>query len=216
MSPGRFARRLLGERYARMAGRAYRRIFVDLDKAYAVIADQIPRNANVLDVGGGDGEPLNRLLALRADIRITTIDVAAGVGSWIRPEYLDRVKRVPSITLPDYVDAGYPTPDVVLVADVVHHIPSGERQAFFDATARLLLERPARLIVKDVEPGHWRATLGLLSDHYVTGDRSVCLVSRDELIDRMRRALPSVSFMETSLHEVDPPNYALVFTVGTS
>lgn len=213
MSPGQIARRVLGERRARVVGRAYRRIFVDLDKAYSVIADQIPRNASVLDVGGGDGEPLNHLLALRSDLRITTIDVAAGVGRWIRSEYADRVTRIESITLQRYVDAGHPAPDVVLISDVVHHVPPEQRQAFLATVASLLRESPdAKVIVKDVEPGHWRATLGRLSDRYVTGDRNVRLVSRVEIIDRMQRALPGIRCMETSLHDADPPNYALVFS----
>lgn len=212
MSLGSGVRRLLGDRGSRVAGRAYRALFVDLARASAAIAAEIPRNARVLDVGGGDGEPLNHLLALRPDIRVTTIDIAPTVGQWIDPVHAGRVERLPRTTLQDYVRSGREPPEVLLVSDVMHHVPVGERAAFL-ATAVAVLDRSAhtRIIVKDVEPGHWRARLGLLSDRYVTGDRATRLVSRRELIDAMRAADARLRWSETGLFAADPPNYALVF-----
>jgi 16S rRNA G527 N7-methylase RsmG len=80
MALGQAIRRLLGPRLARFAGRCYRAIFVDLAKEAAALSTAIPRDAQVLDVGGGDGEPLNHLLALRPDLRVTTIDPGAVIG----------------------------------------------------------------------------------------------------------------------------------------
>lgn len=212
MSPGQLVRTLLGDRRSRVAGRAYRALFVDLDKATQAIASQISTGAHVLDVGGGDGEPLNLLLDRRPDISVTTIDVADVVGRWIAPSHLGRVTRLPRTTLSDYAESGRPMPDVLLISDVMHHIPVAQRDAFMAAIAAMLGRLPSlRIIVKDVEPGHWRATLGRLSDHYVTGDRGVSLIGRSELIDAMRRAHAPIRWHETGLFASDPPNYALVF-----
>lgn len=212
MSPGRFVRNLLGDRHARVAGRWYRAIFVDMGKASAAIAAELPAGAQVLDVGGGDGQPLNCLLELRSDVRVTTIDVAAGVGRWIEARHLDRVTRIDSTSLQAYLASGRPLPDVLLLSDVMHHVPVSGRDAFLAGVAELVQRAPRlRIIVKDVEPGHWRATLGWLSDRYVTGDREVELISRNELIDAMRGACAGIRHRETALFAIDPPNYALVF-----
>jgi hypothetical protein len=212
MSPGRFLRTVLGDRLSRVAGRVYRAIFVDMEKATAAIAAELPTAAQVLDVGGGDGEPLNRLLELRSDVRITTIDVAPGVGRWIHARHLPRVTRIASTSLQAYVASGRPLPDVLLLSDVMHHVPVAGRDAFLAAVADVLKRAPRlRIIVKDVEPGHWRATLGRLSDRYVTGDRDVQLISRNELIDAMRHAHAGIRHHETELFRLDPPNYAVVF-----
>lgn len=212
MSPGTLARRLLGDRAFRVAGGLYRAMFVDLDGAVAAISAEIPAASHVLDVGGGDGEPLDRLLAMRPDIRVTTIDVAPAVGGWISPMHAARVTRVPGTTLAGYLASGAPAPDVLLLADVVHHIPPPVRVAFFEAVAGLMARQPRlRVIVKDVEPGHWRATLGYLSDRYVTGDRGVQPVSRAALVDLVARPCGPLSWRATPLFESDPPNYALVF-----
>lgn len=212
MSPGAIARRVLGDRAFRVAGRAYRAVFVDLDGEIAAIAAEIPRGAHVLDVGGGDGEPLDRLLTLRSDIRVTTIDVAPDVGSWISPANAPRVERCPATTLAMHLASAATLPDVLLLADVMHHVPPARRTEFLAAVAELLRRAPAlRLIVKDVEPGHWRATLGYWSDRYVTGDRGVAPVSRAELVELLRGACGPLAWRETPLFARDPPNYALVF-----
>lgn len=215
MSPGSLVRRLLGDRAFRAAGRAYRAIFVDLDGEIAAIAAEIPPDAHVLDVGGGDGEPLDRLLALRPDIRVTTIDVARNVGAWIAQEHATRVVRHPETTLAAHLASGAPLPDVLLLADVMHHIPPSSRKAFLATVADMLRRRPSlRIIVKDVEPGHWRATLGYWSDRVVTGDRGVAPLSRAAVVEIVHATCGPLAWRETPLFAADPPNYALVFDGG--
>src|SRR4029077_20835885 len=122
-------RRLLGLRQARRLGRWYRGIFVDLAKEAAALATVIPRDAHLLDIGGGDGEPLNHLLAARGDLRVTTLDPGPVVGQWIERCFEERVTRLPRTSLADYVVAGRPDPDAILIADVLHHIPASARPA---------------------------------------------------------------------------------------
>jgi hypothetical protein len=205
-------RRLLSPRLAHLAGRWYRAIFVDLAKVAVVLAAVIPRDAHVLDIGGGDGQPLNHLLALRPDLLITTLDPAPVVGQWIDERFSARVTRLPGTSLEQYLSSGATNPDAILIADVLHHIPESARSRFFDSV-RILLERAPRLriIVKDVEPGSWRAQLGYWSDLYITGDRHVSLISREGVARLLEESLGPLHCEDTNLFKVDKPNYAMTF-----
>jgi hypothetical protein len=212
MAVGPAIRRLLGPRLARRAGLWYRAIYVDLSAVAATLATVLPRDAHVLDVGGGDGQPLNQLLALRPDLMITTLDPAPAIGQWIEERFAGRVTRMPATTLTEYVSRGLKNPDALLIADVMHHIPQTARRGFLDSVRVLLDRKPAlRIIVKDVEPGYWRASLGYWSDRYVTGDRNVSLISSHAMTRLFEEALGPLHREETSLFNMDSPNYAMVF-----
>jgi hypothetical protein len=209
---GAAIRSLLGPRRARRLGRWYRALFVDLTKEAAALASVIPRDAHLLDVGGGDGEPLNHLLALRHDLRITTLDPGPVVGQWIERRFDEHVTRLPGTSLADYIATGGADPDAILIADVLHHIPEPGRPAFL-RSVRVLLERTPKLliIVKDVEPGSWRALLGYWSDRYVTGDWDVSPLSRGRLVQLVHEALGPLRHEHTNLFDSDRPNYAIAF-----
>jgi hypothetical protein len=193
-------------------GRRYRAIFVDLAKEATALASVIPLNAHVLDVGGGDGEPLNHLLTLRQDLRITTLDPGPVVGEWIDTCFASQVTRLPGTSLADYVAAGRPSPDAILIADVLHHIPQSARPAFL-ATVKEIFDRvpQLRVIVKDVEPGTWRALLGYWSDRYITGDAHVSPVTRGSVIRLLGETLGELRYEHTNLFDADGPNYAMAF-----
>jgi 2-polyprenyl-3-methyl-5-hydroxy-6-metoxy-1,4-benzoquinol methylase len=209
---GSAIRSLLGARLSRRAGRWYRAIFVDLSKEAIALAAAIPRDAHVLDVGGGDGEPINHLLSLRPDLRITTLDLGPVVGQWIDARFDDRVTRLPRTDLAEYLAQNRPNPDAILLADVMHHVPEVARRGFLDSVKELLDRMPnLRIVVKDVEPGTWRALLGYWSDRYITGDLGVCPISREELARLFKDALGPLRCEHTNLIEVDGPNYVVAF-----
>jgi hypothetical protein len=211
MSVGSAIRRLLGARLARHAGQWYRAIYVDLDKMALALAEVIPRDAHLLDIGGGDGQPLNHLLALRPDLRVTTIDPAPVVGQWIEAHYLGQCTRLPGTTLEKYLSSARANPDAILVADVLHHIPETARDCFVKSV-RVLFERvpDLQIIVKDVEPGSWRALLGFWSDRYISGDRNVSLISGDGARRLFEGVLGPLRRNDTNLFKTDKPNYAIV------
>lgn len=212
MPLGSAIRRLVGAQHAQALGRCYRGLFVDLAKEAAAVASVVPPSAHLLDVGGGDGEPLNYLLALRTDIRVTTLDPGPAVGLWVEPRFDSRVTRLPRTTLADYLAARRPDPDAVLIADVIHHIPEAARPEFLNNVKVLLERRPqVRIIVKDVEPGSWRALLGYWSDRYLSGDAGVSPISRQRLVALVQEVLGPVRHEETDLFESDRPNYAIAF-----
>jgi hypothetical protein len=183
-----------------------------LAKVAAALAPVIPRDAHLLDVGGGDGQPINHLLSVRPDLTITTLDPAPVVGQWIEPRYDGQVKRLPLTSLAEFVTCPRAHADVILIADVMHHIPESARREFLHSVEVLLERVPGlRIIVKDVEPGHWRALLGLWSDLYVTGDRNVSLISRESVTRLFEEALGPLHREDTDLFKKDGPNYAVVF-----
>lgn len=218
MTPGQIARALLGTRGFRFVGRVYRAIFVDLRVVAGKLAAEIPPNAHVLDIGGGDGDPINHLLLLRPDLSVTMIDIAPEVGTWLHPRFGPRVTCHPETDIAEYIRAlraniqrcALP-PDVVMVTYVLHHIPPAARLSFFTALADLFqFNRNLHLIFTDVEPGHWRSRLGYLSDRYVTGDRHVSLIGRSELTRYLDATMGAVLWHDTALTLLDAPNYMIV------
>lgn len=205
-------RRLLGDRLSRRVGRRYRAIFVNLANEAKAIADAIPLDSHLLDVGGGDGEPLNYLLALRPDLRVTTLDPQPIVGQWIEKRYDTRVERLPGTSLAQYLVSSHPSPNVILIADVLHHIPEDARVQFLTSVAQVLKRVPdLRILVKDVEPGYWRSWLGYCSDRYITGDLHVNLISRERLERLMSEVMGPLRREDTNLFKTDWPNYAITF-----
>jgi Methyltransferase domain len=210
MKLGPTIRRILGVRLARRMGRWYRAIYVDLAKEAAAVSSAIPRDAHLLDIGGGDGEPLNHLLALRPDLHITTLDPAPVVGQWVETRFDGQVARLPGTNLAEYLSAGRADPDAILLSDVLHHVPVTARADFL-GSVRVILERvpQLRIIVKDVEPGHWRALLGYWSDRFITGDVDVSPISREHVVRLFQEALGPLRREDTNLFETDRPNYAI-------
>jgi SAM-dependent methyltransferase len=75
------------------------------------VAELLPRNASVLDVGSGDGLLARRVMELRPDVSIRGVDVLARPTSHIPVEMFDG-ERLP------FPDRSF---DAVMMVDVLHH-----------------------------------------------------------------------------------------------
>ncbi len=206
MAIGSWVRRVLPARAERMAARAYRGIFVDLDKVAERLASRIPPDARLLDIGGGDGDLLNRLLALRDDITVDMVDIAPQVGTLLDPRHGGRIRRFPSTPIERHALAHAGYYGAALISDVMHHVPREDRSSLLRAMADCIAPRGVAFI-KDVEPGHPRAALGWWCDRYLSGDRGVSLVSREALRAIAYQALAVERFEEIGLYSIDRPNY---------
>jgi 2-polyprenyl-3-methyl-5-hydroxy-6-metoxy-1,4-benzoquinol methylase len=209
MTPGQMVRRWLGPARFKPLGDAYRAFFVDLE-AVAASFPQPRRRASILEVGGGDGQLLNAVLARFSDAHATMIDISPRLGGALDKALFARVKLLPNTSIRQYVERGHPPPDLISVCDVVHHVPPDQRVRFF-ADLRPLIGPDTRLVVKDIRPGTPRAYLSYLADRYISGDRGVSLLDEDELEALVKSAIPRIDAERTSLYEVDAPNYAIVF-----
>ncbi len=210
MTPGQFARKLLGPLFPAV-GRVYRRFGVDLDAVAAVIP-ALPPGSRILDIGGGDGDLLNLVLPRNPGVSVTMIDLSPTIGAWLAPELRQRVEIMPSTSVRQFSEKGQPAPDLILLSDVVHHVPVGARTEFMADISRLVSGGAARLVIKDVEPGGLRSKLLYLMDRHISGDKNVEFLSRREMTRLVEDNMPVASVVETALLGRNPPNYALVFT----
>ncbi len=89
------------------------------------VAELLPRDASVLDVGSGYGLLARRVMYLRPDVRIRGVDVLARPTSHIPVEIFD------GVTLP-FGNAQF---DAVMMVDVLHH--AAQQQRLLDEMARV-------------------------------------------------------------------------------
>lgn len=186
LTPGQFARKVLG-RHFEPVGNVYRRFFVDLNKIAAAFDHLMPLGARVLDIGGGDGALVNSLLDRRPDLVVTMCDLVPEIGSFLSAANRRRVQLRPATDF-TLIDGHY---DFVTICDVVHHVPSAQRDSFFELLAKFCEKWQCRnLIVKDLEPGGPRAALAKWTDWYVSGDRQVTPFGRSDMARMAQRHFP--------------------------
>jgi 2-polyprenyl-6-hydroxyphenyl methylase/3-demethylubiquinone-9 3-methyltransferase len=185
MSIGTMLRRRLG-RFERPVAVAYRSRFVDVSE----LARRLRSTADgrrVLEVGCGDGIFTSSLAAEYRDAEVLGIDV---VG---RPGHLfegDRQRVGFRMQTVQALEASGPEPfDVVVISDVLHHVPMPDRDALLTSARRLAGDRGV-LFVKEWErrrnPAHFAAWA---SDRYVTGD-DVRFETERELEQRLVELFP--------------------------
>jgi 2-polyprenyl-3-methyl-5-hydroxy-6-metoxy-1,4-benzoquinol methylase len=206
-------RKVLRRQLFKLVAHYYRAFFVDLQKVAQTASEYITPNAHVIDVGGGDGEPLNYLLRLRPDIKVTMIDLRRDIGLLIDKQFSSRITIMPETSVRQYIVRTNTPAQCVLVSAVMHHIPVPERAAFLADLRDLVGRSQARIIIKEVEPGNARARLSQFADRYISGDQNVRLISRSELKALVESVFGRVTTRETSLFLQDSPNYSLVFSV---
>jgi cyclopropane fatty-acyl-phospholipid synthase-like methyltransferase len=212
MTPGQLVRSLLGPKLFKPIGRVYRRVFVDLERVAASFP-ALPHGGHILEVGGGDGQMMNVVLARYPDAHATMIDISGQLGDDLDPALRSRVEVLPRTSIRDYLALGRPAPDMVTVCDVVHHVPPAARAQFFEDLGALL-KPTSVLVVKDIRPGSLRAWGALVTDQYISGDRGVSQLSEEQLEALVQRTLPSLRAQRTNLVSWDAPNYSIVFSQG--
>jgi SAM-dependent methyltransferase len=188
MTPGALVRRLLPDRIERAVADTYREAFVDLDDLARTIGS-LGRFESAIEVGCGEGALASRLVRTTA-ATLVGIDIAPSPGRG----YDGPVERATfrQQRVEDLAATGAQA-DLVVLSDVVHHVPAAQRLDFV-ATCRRLVRDGGLLAVKEWErrrnPAH---ALAYGSDRYVSGDRGVSFVDRDELLALLTSAAPGMA-----------------------
>jgi 2-polyprenyl-6-hydroxyphenyl methylase/3-demethylubiquinone-9 3-methyltransferase len=192
MPIGPIVRRAFGP-FEQQVTAAYRAVFVDLDAYVDAVRAWVPDAREILEVGCGEGAVTERLAAVYPNARITAIDITPRVGRLYRGP-ADRVcfRQSPVQEVAAQEPGKF---DLVMIADVMHHVPLGLRKDLLDAV-RICLAPGGSMIFKEWErrqtPIHW-ITHAL--DRWVTGDR-VSYLSRDEGRDLLAQSFDRSSFIE--------------------
>jgi len=179
MTIGELARRILGPLTDPVA-RIYRSYFVDLDDFAGRLAS-VEGVSNLLEIGCGDGHFCQALAAVFPDASILGIDIAADPGGL----YRGRVEGVEfrQTTTEELAGERARRFDLVVLCDVLHHVPPEERVGLMEQ-ARELVVPGGQLAVKDwVSTRNLATALAYLSDRFITGDRPRFFVSEAEFSD---------------------------------
>jgi 2-polyprenyl-6-hydroxyphenyl methylase/3-demethylubiquinone-9 3-methyltransferase len=167
LSPGARVRRLFGP-YEHTVAETYRRIFVDLDQFAARMQAWVPRAGKILEVGCGEGAMTERLVRAYPRAFVTAIDITPKTGRLFRGPRCSVTFRQETVEeLAAREPAAY---DLVVLADVIHHVPAAARDSLMQAIKQAMVPQGS-LVFKDwivsSSPIHW---LCLMSDRHLTGD----------------------------------------------
>ena len=204
MAIGSLIRRMFGP-YERQISDTYRSIFLDIGDFATHIQRWKPHAGRILEVGSGEGAVTERLRALYPDADITGIDLTHRLGRLYRgPRNRVRFIQCP---VQDIAAAEPGRYDLVVLCDVLHHVPEALRQSLLDAI-RTTLGPGGILVFKDWErtgtPIHW---LCYAPDRWITGDR-IAYMTRDEMRTRLSRSFGEAALVAEARTAPWPNNVA--------
>ena len=160
----------------------YRSLFFNADAFVRTVQRWAPAPSRILEVGCGEGAITQRLESAYPAATIMGIDITARLGRLYRGP-ADRVRFIE--TTVQELAAQAPTGfDLIVLADVLHHVPDAIRQELLDAI-RSLLALGGQFVFKEWErngtPIFW---LGYAADRWITGD-TVRFMTRSEIRERI-------------------------------
>jgi 2-polyprenyl-3-methyl-5-hydroxy-6-metoxy-1,4-benzoquinol methylase len=208
MGLGASLRRRLG-RFEIPIANLYRGAFVNLG-ALATRISRVAPAQRILEVGCGDGFLAQELVGVYPDARYLGIDVVDTAGRLYRGDPAWASFR--TVTVQD-LHAEAPEPfDLVVFADVIHHVPLRIRGEVLRAAAELV--RPGgHLVVKEFERNrgpYYHVTF--VADRYVTGDRTVRFMTMPQLRELIGRTR-EYGFADPTMFRVGPARNNVVFAL---
>jgi 2-polyprenyl-6-hydroxyphenyl methylase/3-demethylubiquinone-9 3-methyltransferase len=185
---------------------AYRSFFINLDDFAEMVRSVAPAE-RILEVGCGDGSLVQRLAGLYPEAEVLGIDISAEPGRLFDGDRSRVSFR--SILTGDLLAEQPLGFDLVVICDVVHHVPHAQRAALL-TDARALLRPGGHLVVKDWEPTRTLAHgLAYFSDTYVSGD-TVAFPTRSELRSQLAALLPDDEIVAEARVPPRRNNFAVV------
>lgn len=206
---GRTIRRALGP-YERQASELYRRMFIDLEDMSALVRTW-SKPTRIIEIGCGEGALAERLVRDFPTASYTGIDIIPHLGRMYSGP-ADRVtfRQITAEAMAQDHAAAF---DLVVINDVLHHVPADLRPGILHAS-RCLLAPGGSLILKDwvrrLTPIHAAV---YIADVVIGGDRGVLYMTADE-----QRRLIADSFGDNAVlaeRAVRPWRQNLAFHVKT-
>lgn len=167
MSIGGKVRRMFGRHEPRISA-LWRSMFIDLDDLTRQLLDWAPTTQRILEIGCGEGGVTERLSLSYPDADILGIDIAENIGRL----YQGRTDHVSfrRMTVQELAAEAPEAFDLIVMCDVMHHIPPPMRADILTA-ARSLLAPLGKFVFKDwvrtATPVHCAA---FAADRWLTGD----------------------------------------------
>lgn len=182
MSLGGRIRKLFG-RHERLIADIWRSIFMSMEDWIQVVRGWAPMPARILELGCGEGYSTIRLAAAYPQASIDAIDIGEHIGRLYEgPVEHVRFRMIYAEELAEECPSTY---DLIVVTDVLHHVPLIARESFL-AAIRTLLAPGGMLVFKDwhrnFAPIHY---VVYAADRWLTGDR-ISYLTRKEARELMR------------------------------
>jgi 2-polyprenyl-6-hydroxyphenyl methylase/3-demethylubiquinone-9 3-methyltransferase len=166
VSVGRAVRTRLG-RFEAPVSNFYRARFIDLDACVDLLANSI-EPTSILEIGCGDGQMARKLTERFPKARYVGIDVAPEVGRLYDGDRRARFRSIDSRAFAAESDERF---DLVLLVDVLHHIPPPMRDPVIE-DLRSLTAPGGVYVIKDWVKSRSLAHAAVWSsDRLLTGDR---------------------------------------------
>ncbi len=207
MGIGAIVRKAFGPLEPKVA-EAYRELYMSLEDYAAQLHDWAPQASRILEVGGGEGAVTEILAAAYPDAEILSIDIMPQIGRLYRGPR-DRVE-FREATVQEIAQQLPGQFDLVMLSDVVHHIPQDLRAEVLDALASCIAPG-GRFILKDwartPTPIHW---LSYASDRWLTGDK-IAYLTPEEMKHLLGTAAPSLNRIDEGRIKPWLNNFTLIF-----
>lgn len=206
MSLGSTVRRMFG-RHERAVSDLWRSLFIDLDDLRGHFRQWVPDAERILEIGCGEGGVTECLAEAFPDAEILGIDIAETVGRMYRGGR-DRV-TFRQVTVQDLVSEKPQRFDMIVMCDVMHHVPLPLRHEILSAARDMLAPR-GHFVFKDwvrtATPIHAAA---FAADRWLTGDE-VHFMSRAEATELVAQGFAASTIREEARIKPWQNNFALV------
>jgi 2-polyprenyl-3-methyl-5-hydroxy-6-metoxy-1,4-benzoquinol methylase len=167
MAIGAFIRQKLGS-FEKPVTKIYRDFFVNLTELVKQIKYWVDSPGNILEVGCGEGAVTDYLVKAYPDAYITGIDITPKAGRLFTGN--SSKVNFKQQTIKNYISELPPSADLIIIGDVMHHIP-WEMHYDFLCDVKTALKPNGHIILKDwIRNNTMIHLLGYLSDRFITGD----------------------------------------------
>lgn len=193
MGIGTAIRHRLG-RFEEPAAELYRSFFINLEALVGQLG-HVGEPKRILEIGCGDGALGQLLVQTFKGADYLGIDPAPTAGRLYRG---DTARAEFRSMLSSDLRAEEPDPfDLIVIADVLHHVPATARPALLRDAAELTAPG-GHIVVKEWLWGRPIAgKLGYWADRYITGDKDVDFMTEPQLRATLAESLPDFAVSAT-------------------